>query len=180
MTGRVPKTEIELVDYKDVNNIQVPVPAQPIPVAEKIIELEDEHAELNQVSRSSKIAIYRDFKQKMAKILAQSKVFIDQRDIKNQQNEQKAKKMQETSAALQKAAVPAFSSEPETTKTGNGTENCDVQVETVASESRSGESGEQATAESNNKTQNSNCSIRKRENSDKKSLLALRRRIFEL
>ena len=57
MTGRVPKTEIELVDYKDVNNIQVPVPAQPIPVAEKIIELEDEHAELNQVSRSSKIAI---------------------------------------------------------------------------------------------------------------------------
>ena len=167
MTGRVPKTEIELVDYKDVNDNPVPVPAQLIPVAEKIIELEDEHAELNQVSQTSKIAIYRDFKQKMAKILAQSKVFIDQQDIKNQQNEQKAKKMQETSAALQKAAVPAFSSKPETTKTGNGTENCDVQVETVAAESRSGESVEQAAAESNNKTKNSNCSIRKRENSGK-------------
>ena len=98
--------------------------------------------------------------------MAQSKVFIDQQDIKNQQNEQKAKKMQETSAALQKAAVPAFSSEPETTKTGNGTENCDVQVETVAvdGKQRTGESGEQAAAESSNKTKNSNCSIRKREN----------------
>ena len=173
MTGRVPKTEIELVDYKDVNDNPVPVPAQPIPVAEKIIELEDEDAELNQVSRSSKIAIYRDFKQKMTKILAQSKVFIDQQDIKNQQNEQKAKKMQETSAALQKAAVPAFSSKPETTKTGNGTENCDVQVETVAvdGKQRMGDSGEQAAAESSNKTKNSNCSIRKRENSEKCSLL---------
>ena len=100
----------------------------------------------------------------MAKILAQSKVFIDQQEIKNQQNEQKAKKMQETSAALQKAAVPAFSSDSETTKTGNGTENCDVQVETVAANATQ-RSGEQATAGSTNQTNNSNCSIRKRENS---------------
>ena len=106
----------------------------------------------------------------MAKILAQSKVFIDQQEIKNLQNEQKAKKMQETSAALQKAAVPAFSSDSETdskTKSGNGTENCDVQVETVAADARSGESGEQAAAESTNNTKNSNCSIRKCENSGK-------------
>lgn len=104
----------------------------------------------------------------MAKILAQSKVFIDQQEIKNLQNEQKAKKMQETSAALQKAAVPAFSSDSETeSKSGNGTENCDVQVETVAADARSGESGEQAAAESTNKTKNSNCSIRKCENSGK-------------
>ena len=104
----------------------------------------------------------------MAKILAQSKVFIDQQEIKNLQNEQKAKKMQETSAALQKAAVPAFSSDSETdSKSGNGTENCDVQVETDAADARSGESGEQAAAESTNKTKNSNCSIRKYENSGK-------------
>ena len=105
----------------------------------------------------------------MAKILAQSKVFIDQQEIKNLQNEQKAKKMQETSAALQKAAVPAFSSSDSETdsKSGNVTENCDVQVETVAADARSGESGEQAAAESTNNTKNSNCSIRKCENSGK-------------
>ena len=59
-----------------MNNIPVPIDPQPIPVAEKIIELEDEHAELNQVSRTSeivkKLAIKPLFEAKNGKDLKKS------------------------------------------------------------------------------------------------------------
>ena len=91
----------------------------------------------------------------MAKILAQSQIFIEQQEVKNQQNEQKAKKMQETSAALQKAAVPAFSSDSDEKNT---TEACDG--ETVAVNATRRQSGDQNGTDGQNNTTNSNCSTR--------------------
>ena len=95
----------------------------------------------------------------MAKILEQSDNFLQQQETKNQQNEHKAKKMQETSSNLQKAAVPAFTSEPDSPK--NTTENCDTET-TVAvnATGRSGDSSDQ-TATDGKTTASRNCSIRK-------------------